>query len=71
MRCKKCGRRLTDPVSIKHQYGPECIKSAVAAGQAPIVALSEMAGYKRSIRIKATKPEFVEMTGDLFGDGDE
>ena len=71
MRCKKCGRRLSDPVSLKHGFGPECIKSAVQLGQAPLVALNEMAAYKRSARVKFKKQEYVDLTGDLFGDENE
>lgn len=71
MLCKKCGRRLSDPVSIKHGFGPECIKTAVLIGQAPLVALNEMSAYKRSVKVKFKKQEYVDLTCDLFGDEDE
>lgn len=67
MRCKKCGRRLSDPVSISYGYGPECIKTAVQLGQVPLIALTATAAYKRSIRFR-TGNEYVDLTGDLFGD---
>lgn len=59
MRCKSCKRPLSDPVSIKHGYGPECIKRAVRSGLVPVSAIAELRAY----RSKTTPDEF---TGDLF-----
>lgn len=77
-RCRACHRPLTDPVSIKHGFGPECLKRAAEAGQAPLEALAELSAF-RSSRRKAravvgnkTKPTERKRgdthTGDLFAD---
>jgi hypothetical protein len=75
-RCRACHRLLTDPVSIKHGFGPECLKRAAEAGQAPLEALAELSAFQSSRR-KArtavgskTKPPERQRgdthTGDLF-----
>ena len=75
-RCRACHRLLTDPVSIKHGFGPECLKRAAEAGQAPLEALAELSAFQSSRR-KArtavgnkTKPPEQQRgdthTGDLF-----
>ena len=32
-RCRKCGRKLTDPASRQRGFGPECWEHIIAAGQ--------------------------------------
>ena len=48
MRCQACRRPLTSPVSIKHGYGPDCLKRAVQAGTAPLEALEEFTAWKKA-----------------------
>lgn len=78
-RCRACHRLLTDPVSIKHGFGPECLKRAAEAGQAPLEALAELSAFqssRRKARAAAvgnkTKPTERKRgdthTGDLFAD---
>ena len=75
MRCKACHRPLSDPVSIKHGFGPDCLKKAVAAGQAPLESLTELSAFQRTQRKarKTAKPaprpvpvKTDQHTGDLF-----
>lgn len=47
-RCRACSRILTNPASIKHGYGPDCLTRAVQAGTAPIEALEELRDWQRS-----------------------
>lgn len=75
-RCRACHRLLTDPVSIKHGFGPECLKRAAEAGQAPLDALTELATFQRQRRqakavggnkTKPTERQYKDThTGDLF-----
>jgi hypothetical protein len=48
MRCKSCNRPLSNPVSIQHGYGPDCLKRAVQAGTAPLEALEEFTAWKKA-----------------------
>jgi hypothetical protein len=48
MRCKACNRPLSNPVSIQHGYGPDCLKRAVQAGTAPLEALEEFTAWKKA-----------------------
>ena len=70
MRCSACRRPLTNPVSLKHGLGPDCLKRAVMAGNAPLEALEELTAYqkskprKRLAKVKA--PDFESPTFDLF-----
>ena len=69
-RCAACRRALTNPVSIRHGLGPDCLKKAVAAGNAPLEALEQLSEWKRS-RPKLTKPapqlkDACTVTADLF-----
>lgn len=50
-RCRACRRPLTNPVSIREGFGPDCLRRAIAAGQAPLEALetvAEMREWKRA-----------------------
>ena len=47
-RCRACRRPLTNPASQKHGYGPDCLKRAVKAGNAPLVALEELREWERT-----------------------
>ena len=69
MRCHACRKPLTNEVSIRYGFGPSCLKRAVAAGNAPLVALEEQAVHQRSIAKKrkanpAITPE--NHSADLF-----
>ena len=73
MRCVACRRPLTNPVSKRQGYGPDCLKKAVKAGTAPLEALEELAAYQRAKpkKPKASKqsaPEVIrcDKTLDLF-----
>ena len=56
MRCAACKRPLTNPVSIRHGFGPDCLRSAVKAGTAPLEALEELTSWKRNnVKQKAAK----------------
>jgi len=68
MRCLACKRPLSNPVSLQHGLGPDCLKRAVKAGTAPLEALEEFTAWKKS-QPKRTKPEPVKQcanTPDLF-----
>lgn len=74
-RCRACRRPLTSPASLKHGYGPDCLKRAVRAGTAPLEALEELQAWQRSTvrqrRQEATqkrqaKPAEDTQTADLF-----
>ena len=71
MRCQACRRPLTNPASIKHQLGPDCLRRAVKAGTAPIEALAELAEWKRSKKRRQAaaaeqQPMRDALTMDLF-----
>lgn len=68
MRCRACRRPLSDPVSIKHGFGPQCLKRAVEQGQAPLDALVESAEYRRDAKKtpRSAPPPVDTQTGDLF-----
>ena len=70
MRCQACRRPLTSPVSIKHGYGPDCLKRAVQAGTAPLEALEEFATWKKAQPKRTKAVEQVKRTctntPDLF-----
>lgn len=70
MRCLACRRPLTNPVSIRHGLGPDCLKRAVRDGTAPLEALVELTDYQRSLprkRIPKAKSPAPELTTpDLF-----
>ena len=42
MRCQACRRPLTNPASVKHGLGPDCLRKAVNSGMAPIDALDDL-----------------------------
>lgn len=69
MRCRSCRRPLSDPVSLRHGFGPKCLKRAVEQGQAPLEALAELVAEKRTTRKRrpsqAPAP-IQQITGDLF-----
>jgi len=48
MRCLACKRLLSNPVSLQHGYGPDCLKRAVQAGTAPLEALEEFTAWKKA-----------------------
>lgn len=48
MRCNACRRPLRNPVSIKHGLGPDCLRKAVKAGNAPLEALEEFTAWKKT-----------------------
>ena len=71
MRCQACRRTLTNPASIKHQLGPDCLRKAVAAGTAPLEALEELRNWQQSRpkqpkRTKEIRPAACGETLDLF-----
>ena len=70
MRCQACRRPLTSPVSIKHGYGPDCLKRAVQAGTAPLEALEEFTAWKKAQPKRTKAVEQVKRTctntPDLF-----
>ncbi len=72
-RCRICNRRLTNPVSQKYGYGPECIKQAVVERSAPLVALVEMDRILKSTRIRKVRmaTQVQTDTMDLFSEETE
>ena len=70
MRCRACRRPLTNEISQRYGFGPECLRRAVAAGNAPLESLELMDAYKRSHKskriAKAKPPPVDQSTGDLF-----
>lgn len=69
--CIACRRPLTNPVSIKHGYGPDCLKRAAALGNAPLIALDELKAQERSKRKAGKRPAPLRQpsqdgTPDLF-----
>lgn len=74
MRCAACRRTITNPVSLKHGLGPDCLKKAVRAGSAPLEHLEELAAWARSKKRKArpdpqsAAPVRDDRTLDLFAE---
>lgn len=70
MRCLACRRPLTNPASIKHGLGPDCLRKVVKAGTAPLEALEEFTvancANKRAKRSKPAEPVADTRTPDLF-----
>ncbi len=48
MRCLACRRALRNPVSLKHGFGPDCLRKAVKAGNVPLEALEEFTAWKKT-----------------------
>lgn len=48
MRCQACRRPLTNPVSMQHGLGPDCLRRAVRAGTAPLESLEALQHWQRS-----------------------
>jgi hypothetical protein len=69
MRCLACRRALRNPVSLKHGFGPDCLRKAVKAGTLGIEALTELSSEqretKRRPRIKPAPVADIR-TPDLF-----
>ena len=69
MQCQACRRPLTNAVSVKFGFGPDCLRRAVKAGTAPIEALTELTEWKRSKKrqpITKSEPIRDNETMDLF-----
>lgn len=57
MRCLACRRPLRNPVSLKHGFGPDCLRKAVKAGNVPLEALEEFTAWKKANpKPRPTKP---------------
>ena len=41
-RCQACRRALTNAISKRYGYGPDCLRRAVSEGNAPLEALKEL-----------------------------
>ena len=70
-RCKACRRSLTNSVSKKYGYGPDCLKRAVEKGNAPLESLEELKEFRRSKKGSSrnavmAEPVRCEKTLDLF-----
>lgn len=70
-RCKACRRFLTNEVSKKYGYGPDCLRRAVEQGNAPLESLEQMKKLKQAKPAKANPkadqdPARCEKTMDLF-----
>lgn len=69
-RCKACRRPLTNDLSRKYGLGPDCLKRAVAEGNAPLESLAEYKAIKRqkvkAPRIEQPANERCEHTVDMF-----
>lgn len=48
MRCQACRRPITNPVSMQHGLGPDCLRRAVRAGTAPLESLEELKHWQRT-----------------------
>ena len=48
MRCLACRRPLRNPVSLKHGFGPDCLRKAAKAGNVPLEALEEFTAWKKA-----------------------
>ena len=48
MRCLACRRALRNPVSLKHGFGPDCLRKAVKAGNVPMEALEDFTAWKKA-----------------------
>lgn len=71
MRCKACRRLITNPVSLKHGLGPDCLRRAVKAGTAPLEALEAFTAWKKANpKPRRKKPliTFENHTNDLFAE---
>jgi Family of unknown function (DUF6011) len=73
-RCKVCRKTLTNPASKKFGYGPECLKRAVAEGNAPLESLEELKAWKKVSKktpriAQENIPERCENTIDMFESG--
>lgn len=69
MHCQACRKPLTNEVSIRYGFGPSCLKRAVAAGNAPLVALEEQTAMRREVaKQRKAKPSitFENHSADLF-----
>lgn len=69
MRCNACRKPLTNDVSIRYGFGPSCLKRAVAAGNAPLIALEEQAAHRRTVaKHRPAKPAIPSEnhSADLF-----
>ena len=72
MRCLACRRPLRNPVSLKHGFGPDCLRKAVKAGNVPLEALEEFTAWKkanpkpRPTKQKASSAAPESLTHDLF-----
>ena len=70
MRCLACKRPLSNPVSLQHGYGPDCLKRAVQAGTAPLEALEEFTAWKKAQPKRTKSVEQIKRTctntPDLF-----
>ena len=47
-KCRACRRPLTSEVSLKHGFGPDCLRKAVKAGNVPLEALEEFTAWKKA-----------------------
>lgn len=47
-RCQACRRPLTNPASVKHGLGPDCLRRAVKSGTAPLESLEELKDWQRT-----------------------
>lgn len=70
-RCKVCRRPLTNDVSKRYGLGPDCLKRAVAEGNAPLEALAEYKAIKKQkvAKVPRSEPSTVERcshTVDMF-----
>ena len=55
-RCKACSRSLTNEISKKYGYGPDCLKRAVEQGNAPIESLEQLKEMRRIKKPKQPNP---------------
>lgn len=69
-RCKACRRPLTNDLSKRYGFGPDCLKRAVEEGTAPLESLEEYKAFKkqRIPKAKQDQPavERCEHTLDMF-----
>ena len=66
MHCHACRRPLRNPISIQYGLGPDCLRRAVKAGNAPLEALTELAGWKRSKKRKQPAATEISATRDTL-----
>lgn len=55
-RCKACRRSLTNEISKKYGYGPDCLKRAVEQGNAPLESLEQLKEHKRQSKGRTRQP---------------